>query len=117
MAKYPEESDWYAYKGAFYGYKIGLNPVKAPFLGQKSMDNIDLAIEIRSGAVRKGGLKRGMRFFTCQKPLGGLRTKALEAYKKAIRLMENKPETLHHNWIISECIDDSGSELRKDRRF
>lgn len=116
MAKYPEESDWYAYKGAFYGYKIGLNPVKAPFLGQKSMDNIDLAIKYGPESAQ-GWIEEGNALFYMPKAFGGSKTKALEAYKKAIRLMENKPETLHHNWLYLNVLMILGQSYEKTEDF
>ena len=116
IAKYPEASDWYAYKGAFYGYKIGLSPVRAPFLGGQSMSNIDRAIE--TGPERpQGWVERGNALFYMPKAFGGSKTEALEAYKKAIRFMEKNPETLHHNWTYLNVLLILGQSYEKTGDF
>ncbi len=33
MVKYPENPDWHAYKGAFFGYKIGMRPYESSIPG------------------------------------------------------------------------------------
>lgn len=103
MVKYPDESDLYAYKAAFYAYKLNLNPVKAPFLGGKSMDNIDLALE-KCPTCPHGWIERGNSLFYMPKAFGGSKTGAIEAYNKAIRYMEDKPESLVHNWVYLNVL-------------
>jgi len=113
--KYPENADWYAFKGAFYGYKIGLSPVKAPFLGQKSMDNIDLALEF--GPERpQGWIEKGNALFYMPKSFGGSKEKALEAYKKAIRFMEGDPESLPYNWVYLNVLMVLGQSYEKTEK-
>lgn len=112
MAIDPEEADWYAFRGAFYGYKIGLSPVKAPFLGPKSMDHIDRAIEL--GPERpQGWIERGNALFYMPKSFGGSKEKAMEAYKKAIGIMENSPESLKNNWMYLNVLMVLGQSYEK----
>ncbi len=116
LAKYPKESDWYAYKGAFYGYKIGMDPLKAPFLGGQSMDNIDLALEY--GPERpQGWIEKGNALFYMPKAFGGSKEKALEAYKKAIRFMEKEPETLRYNWVYLNVLMILGQSYEKTENY
>lgn len=103
LVKYPDESDLYAYKAAFYAYKLNLNPVKAPFLGGKSMDNIDLALE-KCPKCAHGWIERGNSLFYMPKAFGGSKTGAIEAYKKAILYMENEPAYLIHNWVYLNVL-------------
>ncbi len=116
LARYPEESDWYAYKGAFYGYKIGLNPVKAPFLGQKSINNIDLALEY-GPEHPQGWIEKGNALFYMPKAFGGSKEKAMEAYKKAIRFMEGDSQNLHHNWLYLNVLMVLGQSYEKTEKF
>ncbi len=112
LAKYPNDPDWYAYKGAFIAYKIGLSPMKAPFLGSESLKNIDRAIEI--GPQRpQGWIEKGNALFYMPKAFGGSKEQALEAYKKAIRLMEKDPESLQHNWIYLNVLTVLGQSYEK----
>ena len=112
MAINPEEPDLYAFRGAFFGYKIGLSPLKAPFLGPKSMENIDRSIEL--GPDRpQGWIERGNALFYMPRSFGGSKEKALEAYKKAIRLMEKEPESLRHNWIYLNVLMILGQSYEK----
>lgn len=98
LAKYPKNSDMYAYKAAFYAYKLNLNPIKAPFLGGKSMDNIDRAQETCPKCPH-GWIERGNALFYMPKAFGGSKVEAIKAYTKAILYMENEPETLRYNWV------------------
>jgi tetratricopeptide (TPR) repeat protein len=103
MVKYPNNPDWHAYKGAFIAYKIGLRPMKAPFLGSESIKNIDRAIEI-DPQRHQGWIERGNALFYMPKAFGGSKEKALEAYKKAIRIMESAPESLQQNWLYLNVL-------------
>ncbi len=116
MAKYPEEADWYAFKGAFYGYKIGMNPLSAPFLGPESMNHIDRAIE--TGPTRpQGWIEKGNALFYMPKAFGGSKELAIEAYSKAIRFMENEPETIKNNWVYLNVLMVLGQSYEKIENF
>lgn len=116
LAKYPDESDWYAYKAAFYAYKLGLNPIKAPFLGGKSMENIDLAI-LNGPESPQGWIEKGNALFYMPKAFGGDKEKAIEAFYKAIVFMEKQPATLFHNWIYLSTLMKLGQAYEKTEDF
>ncbi len=78
----------YAYKSAFYGFQIGLNKTKAPFLGGKSIDAANKAVESDKnnpyGYIQLGNIE-----FYMPAIFGGSKKKAIEHYLKAQKLMES----------------------------
>lgn len=116
MVKYPDKSDLYAYKAAFYAYKLNLNPIKAPFLGGKSMDNIDLALEKCPGCPH-GWIEKGNSLFYMPKAFGGSKPEAIEAYKKAILYMESEPAYLIHNWVYLNVLMVLAQAYEKTENF
>jgi hypothetical protein len=86
-----------SYKSAFYGYKIGLNPLKAPFLGFKSIECARNAIELGPsnpfGYVQQGNIQYYMPGM-----FGGSKTEALTYYLKAKTLMEKDSSWVNMNW-------------------
>jgi hypothetical protein len=90
-------STLYAYQAAFVGFKIGLAPFKAPFIGQQSISIIEKALQTdKNNHLAYIQLANVERY----KPaiFGGSKTKAMEYYLKALYLMEAKPECLVNNW-------------------
>jgi tetratricopeptide (TPR) repeat protein len=112
MAKYPENPDLYAYKGAFFGFKIGMSPVKAPFLGPESINHIDQALELGPNHPQ-GWIERGNALFYMPKMFGGSKAKALDAYKKAIQLMEKDAAKLKNNWMYLNVLMILGQSYEK----
>jgi tetratricopeptide (TPR) repeat protein len=112
IAKYPEESDWYAFKAAFIAFKIGMRPLKAPFLGAKSMENIDLAIKYGPESPQ-AWIEQGNALFYMPKAFGGSKEEALLAFNKAIQFMEKEPESLRHNWIYLNVLMILGQSYEK----
>jgi tetratricopeptide (TPR) repeat protein len=86
-----------AYKSAFYGFRIGLNVLQAPFVGQKSSDCAKLAIKLDSknpfGYVQYGNVQYYM-----PKIFGGSKTVALSYYLKAKELMEMNRDFIQEDW-------------------
>ena len=103
MVKHPEMPDLYAYKGALTGYKIGLNKMKAPFLGPESIKNINHAIETDSNSPQ-GWIEKGNALYYMPKMFGGSKEKALKAYNKAIQLMEKDPERIAGHWMYLNVL-------------
>ncbi len=86
-----------AYKSAFYGYKIGLNVLKAPFLGLKSLDCAKLAIKL-DAQNPYGYIQYGNAQFYMPAMFGGSKTEALEYFRKAEGLMELDKEGIKEDW-------------------
>jgi tetratricopeptide (TPR) repeat protein len=118
---HPEEAVLYAYKGAFIGFQIGLNKIKAVVLGPESLKNIDHSIELDSMQYQ-GWIEKGNALFYMPKMFGGSKVKALDAYTKALKIMEQDPDQIQKNWmylnlllIIGQSYDKTGQfELAKD---
>ncbi len=86
-----------AYKAAFYGYRIGLNKLSAPFNGPKSVDCAKLAIssdkENPFGYVQHANIQ-----FYMPAIFGGSKKEALEYFIKAQELMERNKDAIKENW-------------------
>ncbi len=86
-----------SYKAAFYGYRIGLNKLLAPFIGIKSMDCAKLAIQLDQqnplGYVQYANIQ-----FYMPSAFGGSKEEALTYYLKAMELMEKNVIEIKENW-------------------
>lgn len=105
-------SSLYAYKAAFIGYEIGLSPVKAPFMGPKSLDYAEKAISSDPLNPLTYSQLGNITYYT-PKLFGGSQIQALNHYLMALSLMESNPKQLPGNWnylnllatIINAYID------------
>ena len=105
----------HAYKSAFYGYKIGLSPIKAPILGPKSVKQAELAIEADS-TEPLGYVQQGNAQFYMPAVFGGSKTEAIKNFEKAIRLMEQNNGSLENDWnylSVLVLIAQSYEEMEK----
>jgi len=86
-----------AYKSAFYGFRIGLNPITAPFNGLRSIDCAKTALKLNPeyylGYVQQGNIQ-----FYMPSTFGGSKKEALEYYLKARQLLEKNPESVSGDW-------------------
>lgn len=101
-----------SYKSAFYGYRIGLNVLKAPFIGGKSVDAAERAIEIDKNNPY-GYIQYGNSLFFRPEAFGGSKTDAIRYYKKAQLLMESQSYAITNDWnylnlltIIGKAYED-----------
>ncbi|HSM47756.1 MAG TPA: hypothetical protein VK872_08070 [Draconibacterium sp.] len=110
-----------AYKSAFYGYRVGLNKLQAPFIGPKSVESAKKAIELDKNNPY-GYIQIGNSEFYMPSVFGGSKTVALENFKKAENLMERNPEKIKNDWnylsllamIVMSCKELKQYELAKD---
>jgi hypothetical protein len=86
-----------SYKAAFYGYRIGLNRLLAPFIGLKSVDCAKLAIKL-DVANPFGYIQYGNIQFYMPSMFGGSKKEAVTYYLKAQELMEQNLNDLDQNW-------------------
>lgn len=86
-----------SYKSAFYGFSIGLNILKAPFIGPKSVDCAKLAMK-QDTTNPLGYIQYGNSQYYMPAIFGGSKTVALTYFLKAKELMEKKPEQLNEDW-------------------
>ncbi len=86
----------YAYKAAFVGFKIGIAPYKAPFLGSKSSSFAKQSVEFDArnalAYVQLGNIS-----YHKPKAMGGSKTEAMGYYLKALKIMEQKNQ-VKQNW-------------------
>jgi tetratricopeptide (TPR) repeat protein len=109
-----------SYKAAFYGFAMGLNNLKAPFLGPKSLDCAKLAMSIDENNPL-GYVQYANTLFYTPEFLGGSKKDALECFKKALTLMERDKEEIKNDWnylnlltIIAQSYEKTGNnELAK----
>jgi tetratricopeptide (TPR) repeat protein len=86
-----------AYKSAFYGYRIGLNRLQAPFIGPKSISHAEEAIRLDKNNPY-GYIQYANTQYYMPRVFGGSKTVALENYIKALHLMELRKIETENNW-------------------
>ncbi len=83
----------YVYKGAMYAYKISLSKIKAMWLGKRSLNSVEDALEINPKNPLAVGLMGNMKFYI-PKAFGGDKHKSIEYYKKALSLFPTNIDPL-----------------------
>lgn len=86
-----------AYKSAFYGFRIGLNPITAPVNGLRSIDHAKTALKLDPDHYL-GYIQHGNIQFYMPAAFGGSKKEALEYYLKARQMIERDPESVSGNW-------------------
>lgn len=86
-----------SYKSAFYGYKIGLNKLKAPFIGPKSVECAKLAMK-QDTSNPYAYIQYANSQFYMPAVFGGSKKLALDYYLKAKSLMEQNPKETIEDW-------------------
>jgi len=94
-------------RGAFYGFRVGLEPLKAPFYGRKSYEANEKALELDPEEPQAWMEKANIAFY---KPaiFGGSDREAVPLYEKAVRLFESIPGRTENNWIYLNCLAGFG---------
>ncbi len=93
----------YALSGALYGLKVGIDPYKTVFYGRRALNMNALALNIGPESphtwMEKGNLE-------LHKPsvFGKDISLAIEAYKRSIRLFEQRSELIHKNWLYLNTL-------------
>ncbi len=90
-------SDINAYKSAFYGFKIGLSPIKAPVLGPRSINHAKLSVE-QDENNPMGYIQYGNAQFYMPAVFGGSKKEAVEYFEKALDLMRRSSSMTINNW-------------------
>lgn len=110
----------YAYKSALVGFKIGLSPYKAPFIGHESLAFANRSVAL-DAANYFGHIQLGNIAFYTPLMFGGSKAEAMKHYLNALELIENKPEAVNNNWnylnllatIINATYEIGNYELAK----
>lgn len=119
LKKYPNNAQLHSLAGAFYGYKIALSPYKAPFLGPKSMDHIEMAIKL-DPAEPGGYIEKGNSLQYRPAIFGGDKAEALKCYHKALALFESRADN-NCNWqqmllraFILKCLYETNQKAEAE---
>lgn len=86
-----------SYKSAFYGFRIGLNILRAPFIGPRSVECAELAIKLDK-TNPQGYFQYGNTQYYMPSAFGGSKQTAIEYYLKAEKLMEAKGDEIIGDW-------------------
>ena len=113
----------YSLQGAFYGFRVGLEPIKAPIYGRKSADANEMAIDLGPDEPRAWLEKANIEFY---KPaiFGGSKQRAVPLYEKAVRLFEVTPGHTKNSWIylnalvaLGTAYEETGAISQADRVY
>lgn len=90
-------------KGAYYGYRVGLEPLKAPYFGRKSSDTNEKALATDPTEPQVWMEKANIEYY---KPavFGGSKEEAVPLYAKAVRLYEQDRNRTQKNWLYLNCL-------------
>jgi hypothetical protein len=101
-------ADYHAYNAAAYGFKIGLSIWRAPFLGPKSMDHAELAIE-KDNENLQANIEMGNIWNHMPEMFGGSKEKAMNYYLKAIEIFEEQEEEKQtQKWMYLNLLATAG---------
>lgn len=100
--KYPS-AEAYAFKGAFVGFHIGMNPLKAPFLGVSCSKNVDKALSINPSDIQANIEKANILYYA-PSVFGGNKAEAKRYYQKATSLFERNPASITDNWLYLNLL-------------
>ena len=86
-----------AYNAAFLGFRIGLNSVRAPLLGPRSVDAAKLAIA-QDSRNPFGYIQYANAQYYLSSIFGGSKKEAIEYFQKAERIMNSDINLRRNNW-------------------
>lgn len=87
----------YAYKAAFIGFRIGISPYKAPFIGFDSVTFVDKALELDADNAFAYEQKGNIQYYM-PSVFGGSKTEALKYYERALELFEQDSLKVKEDW-------------------
>lgn len=102
-----------AYEGAFVGYKIGISPYKAPFIGLKSVQYVKEAVQA-DDANYFAHIQYANVFYYMPTAFGGSRSEAVKHFLKAKQLMVT--QGVHQdNWLYMNLLLTLADAYKKDQ--
>ena len=105
-----------AYEAAFWGFKIGLSPIKAPIFGRRCIKNADRALELND-KLPFAHVQYGNAYFYMPAIFGGSKEVAIEHFLLAIELMEATPEELKNDWNYLSLLSLTGQSYEELNEF
>ncbi|HYQ59081.1 MAG TPA: hypothetical protein VEP89_17185 [Draconibacterium sp.] len=101
-----------AYKAAFWGFKIGIQPIKAPIYGRRSIKHADLSLE-QNNKLPFAHVQYGNAYFYMPAVFGGSKEVAIEHFLLAIEQMEKKPAELENDWNYLSLLSLTGQSYEE----
>ena len=114
IIQFPDSAKLYTIKAALIGYQIGLKPLKAPWLGPKSQDNIEQAKKLNPQEPRVW-FEEGNSYFFRPAIFGGSRKTAIQQYERAWKLM-NAESDAKQTWFYFYVGAWLGNAYLEDNR-
>jgi len=111
-----DNARFYSLKGAFYGFQIMLELVRAPKLGRLSMEANEKALKLDPEEPQVWLERANMDYY---RPVvfGGSKRKAVPMYEKAVELFESSPERTRENWVYMNCLAGLGIAYENTRKI
>ncbi|WP_347838215.1 tetratricopeptide repeat protein [uncultured Draconibacterium sp.] len=106
----------HAYKAAFYGFKIGINPIKAPVLGRQCVKHVNRALELNP-KLPFAHIQYGNTYFYMPAVFGGSKKVAIEHFLMAIKLMEKEPDSLKNDWNYLSILSATGQSYEEIEEY
>ena len=97
----------FSLRGALYGFRVYLEPLKALKYRNHSMKANQIAILMGPDEPRAWMEKANIAYYL-PAILGGSKRRAVPLYEKAVSLYELSPERLHQNWLYLNCLAGLG---------
>jgi tetratricopeptide (TPR) repeat protein len=105
-----------SYRAAFYGYRIGLNFFKAPFIGPKSIECARLAMK-QDADNPYGFIQYANIQYYMPAVFGGSKSMALSYYKEAEVLMEKNPDQIREDWNYLSLLSTIAEALTELNQY
>lgn len=114
LALYP--SFVHAYQSAFYGFSVGLNKLKAPFLGPKSIKAAEKSMS-ENPANPYGFIQYANAQYYMPPIFGGSKEEALEYYSKAQKIMEKDPVSINNDWNYLSLLTNMAQAYEETKQY
>ncbi len=116
LKEHPASAEAHAFKGALFGFRIGLSNFKAVYLGRKSESHINKAMELNPQSFQSWLETANATYY---KPafVGGSKTKALTQYQKAVSIAEKDPAKLKYNWLYLLALTNLARGFEETKQY
>lgn len=113
LLNFPEyKSQAHSFMGAFYSIQVGLNTMKAVYLGSKIEGHYKSAARINPNDPTSWLEKGNLRFHS-PAIFGGSNQEAIRLYAKAVELFDQQPDLRKHNWHYLHAMASLGKAYQK----
>lgn len=107
-SKQVNQAEAKALLASIMGFKMGYSPWKGIYLGSKSSNFVEEALEANPESYIVQKMYAGSMFYTPE-TFGGDVSKAARSFEKCIQIMEANPELTKENWMYLDALAHLGS--------